>query len=119
MYTVSIVYRFEGDGMRIIIDAMGGDHAPQEIVAGVLAAMEKFEDTSFLLTGDEDKIRALLGGQKYDSARMEIVPTTQVIETVSYTHLLQDKKGGRAHLCERPERVHRAGDAHNPPYARQ
>lgn len=80
MYTVSIVYRFEGDGMRIIIDAMGGDHAPQEIVAGVLAAMEKFEDTSFLLTGDEDKIRALLGGQKYDSARMEIVPTTQVIE---------------------------------------
>ena len=28
--------------MKILIDAMGGDHAPQEIVKGALLAHEKF-----------------------------------------------------------------------------
>ncbi len=79
--------------MRIIIDAMGGDHAPQEIVKGVLRAMEEFSDTSFLLAGDKEKIGALLSGAQYDEERLEIIPTTQVIEMDdSPVKALKDKK---------------------------
>ena len=47
--------------MRIAIDAMGGDHAPAEIVAGaLLAAQEDFADLT--LVGDEAQLRPLLNG---------------------------------------------------------
>lgn len=46
---------------RIAIDAMGGDHAPEEIVAGaLLAAQEDWGD--LILVGDEARIRPLLQG---------------------------------------------------------
>lgn len=40
---------------------MGGDHAPEEIVAGALLAAES-TDADILLTGDEPRVRALLHG---------------------------------------------------------
>ncbi len=46
---------------RIAIDAMGGDHAPGEIVAGtLLAAQEDYGD--LILVGDEAQVRPLLQG---------------------------------------------------------
>ena len=46
---------------RIAIDAMGGDHAPGEIVAGtLLAAQEDYGD--LILVGDEAQVRPLLTG---------------------------------------------------------
>ncbi|HLI95468.1 MAG TPA: phosphate acyltransferase PlsX [Candidatus Baltobacteraceae bacterium] len=46
---------------RIAIDAMGGDHAPQEIVEGaLLAAQEDWAD--LILVGDEARVRPLLQG---------------------------------------------------------
>jgi glycerol-3-phosphate acyltransferase PlsX len=46
---------------RIAIDAMGGDHAPEEIVAGAIAAAQ--EDWGELtLVGDEARLRPLLQG---------------------------------------------------------
>lgn len=46
---------------RIVIDAMGGDHAPAEIVAGaILAAESDYADLT--LAGDEAQIRPLLRG---------------------------------------------------------
>ncbi len=45
--------------MKIIIDAMGGDNAPGEIVAGSLAAAEKF-GVEILLVGKESEIRPLV-----------------------------------------------------------
>ncbi|KKI51221.1 Phosphate:acyl-ACP acyltransferase PlsX [Christensenella hongkongensis] len=78
--SIALSYGKEGDIMRIIIDAMGGDHAPDEIVKGVLRAMQEFPDTSFLLTGDRQKIEALLSQAEYNQDRIEIIGTTQVIE---------------------------------------
>lgn len=46
--------------MRIAIDAMGGDNAPQEIVAGALAAAKEHNDIQIILVGDEEKIKAQL-----------------------------------------------------------
>jgi glycerol-3-phosphate acyltransferase PlsX len=46
---------------RIAIDAMGGDHAPEEIVAGaILAAQEDWAELT--LVGDEARVRPLLQG---------------------------------------------------------
>ncbi len=44
---------------RIAVDAMGGDFAPDEIVAGALKAHQEF-DVDILLVGDPEKIRAAL-----------------------------------------------------------
>jgi len=43
--------------MRLAIDAMGGDHAPREIVRGVLLALEEGLDIEVVLVGDEAQIR--------------------------------------------------------------
>ncbi len=44
---------------RIAIDAMGGDHAPQEIVAGAIKAAEEL-DLEILLVGDKEQIESAL-----------------------------------------------------------
>src|ERR1700761_9360493 len=46
---------------RIAIDAMGGDHAPEEIVAGTILAAKEY-DAELTLVGDEARVRALLRG---------------------------------------------------------
>ncbi|MCG3137660.1 MAG: Phosphate acyltransferase [Phycisphaerae bacterium] len=65
--------------MRIALDAMGGDYAPDVVVEGSLAALEQFADLHVVLVGDEERISALLQKQKYDASRLEVVHTTQVI----------------------------------------
>ena len=49
--------------MNIIVDAMGGDHAPDEIVRGAISAMHEY-GVSITLVGDEEKIRPLLNGEE-------------------------------------------------------
>ncbi len=64
--------------MRIAIDAMGGDFAPQEIVAGALVAARADAGTHILLVGDESAIRALLPPQI--PSNIELVASTQLVE---------------------------------------
>ena len=45
--------------MRIAVDALGGDNAPEEIVTGALAAARKLPDHDFMLVGDEIVVRPL------------------------------------------------------------
>ena len=47
--------------MRVAVDALGGDNAPGEIVAGVLAAAGKLPDDEFVLVGDEAAVEPKLG----------------------------------------------------------
>ncbi|MDQ7781110.1 MAG: phosphate acyltransferase PlsX [Planctomycetota bacterium] len=46
--------------IHISVDAMGGDHAPAEIVAGVLQAAQKWPDTGILLVGNQDAVGPIL-----------------------------------------------------------
>ncbi|MDP4551196.1 phosphate acyltransferase PlsX [Alkalihalobacillus macyae] len=50
--------------MRLAIDAMGGDNAPNAIVDGVFEAIEAFPDLSVTIVGDEEKLNPLLKGNK-------------------------------------------------------
>ena len=43
--------------MRIAVDAMGGDFAPREVVAGTVKAAREYSDTEFLLVGVEAVVR--------------------------------------------------------------
>ncbi len=52
---------------RVALDAMGGDHAPEEIVAGAKLA-EADGKAEILLVGDEARIRPLLG-----DSRMQVI----------------------------------------------
>jgi phosphate acyltransferase len=63
--------------VRIAIDAMGGDHAPGEIVAGALRAREEL-GVKVLLVGDPQQIEAALP-PKTNMAQLEIVPAEDTI----------------------------------------
>jgi len=65
--------------MNIALDAMGGDYAPVEIVAGAVKAARKF-DLKISLVGLPDVIEAEL--EKYDTAGLElpVVAASQVIQ---------------------------------------
>ena len=67
--------------MKIIVDAMGGDNAPLEIVKGALAG-PKHWGVDIALTGDESAIRDALAqcGQGELPQRVEIVPTSQTVD---------------------------------------
>ncbi len=65
--------------LKIVVDAMGGDNAPAEIVKGAVLALKERKDFSVILTGDENLIRIELEKYKYDASRVEIVHCTEVI----------------------------------------
>ena len=67
--------------MRIGVDVMGGDHAPQEIAAGCLEALEKLPEGDVLvLAGPEDVVaeQVKAGGAESDP-RIEILHTPEII----------------------------------------
>ncbi|PLR77602.1 phosphate acyltransferase [Bacillus sp. V3-13] len=61
--------------MKIAIDAMGGDHAPKEIVLGAIKAIEAYRDIHITLVGDEAKINHYLTSNE----RIKIIHTDEVI----------------------------------------
>lgn len=62
--------------MKIVVDAFGGDNAPDEIVAGVLEALKIRKDLTVVLTGDEKKLQEVLAGK---GDRIEIVNASEII----------------------------------------
>ncbi|MCU0533784.1 MAG: phosphate acyltransferase PlsX [Hydrococcus sp. Prado102] len=65
---------------RIAVDAMGGDFAPQEIVAGAIRAAAEL-DVEILLVGDPDKIESSLKQHTTaNSSNIEIVAADGVVE---------------------------------------
>lgn len=65
--------------MRIILDGMGGDNAPAEIVKGAVEAAKEIAHT-IVIVGDEEKIAAELKKYKYDKEQIVIEHAADVIE---------------------------------------
>jgi glycerol-3-phosphate acyltransferase PlsX len=63
--------------LNIALDAMGGDHAPAEVVLGAIQAAPSVPGKIFLV-GDPETIRKHLGAGV--PGNLEIVPATQVVE---------------------------------------
>src|SRR5476649_1406963 len=67
--------------MKIALDAMGGDFAPKNTVAGAVEALrENPLITKLFLVGDKDRIMAEVAANKCRDPRIEIVHASQVVE---------------------------------------
>lgn len=64
---------------RIAIDAMGGDHAPAELVKGALSALKADPSLSLTLVGDADRLRAELAQQGAQGLPIDLVHASEVI----------------------------------------
>ena len=77
--------------MKVVVDGYGGDNAPEAVVEGVVMALSEYADTDIVLTGDEQKLKALVNGR--DGGRIEYVNTTEVITNEeSPTEAIKHKK---------------------------
>ncbi len=63
--------------MKIIVDAMGGDNAPQEIVTGAVNAAKARKGLEIVLVGKEEEIRKAAGGPLPEG--VSVVNAAQVI----------------------------------------
>ncbi len=66
--------------LRVGVDAMGGDYAPEAVIKGVVEALPLLEEsTKVVLFGDKEAIERCLEAEGYKGDRVEIVATTEVI----------------------------------------
>ena len=66
---------------KVVLDAMGGDNAPVEMVKGAVEALNREKNVKVFLVGQEEIIKSELEKYTYDKERMEVVNATEVIET--------------------------------------
>jgi len=67
--------------MRIGVDVMGGDFAPDAVIEGAVDSLQHLSaDDELVLIGDEKSIRSKLKELNTEPSRFRIVSTTQVIE---------------------------------------
>ncbi len=66
--------------IKILVDAMGGDNAPQATVAGAVLASQADKELYIILTGRKDAVQAELDKHNYDKSRFEIVDCPDVID---------------------------------------
>ncbi|GGF11331.1 phosphate acyltransferase [Halobacillus andaensis] len=94
--------------MRLAIDAMGGDNAPEAIVKGAMEAVSSMKNLEITLIGDEEKITPYLK----DSKQISVIHTTEAItaeeepvravrrkKQASMVLMTKEVKEGRADGC--------------------
>jgi phosphate acyltransferase len=78
--------------IRLAVDAMGGDHGPEEVVHGALGYAAEHPDDDIVLVGDTDRITAI-AGSALTAANVSVVHASQVIEMHEHPALaLREKK---------------------------
>ncbi|MFR9640559.1 MAG: phosphate acyltransferase PlsX [Rikenellaceae bacterium] len=67
--------------LKIGVDAMGGDFAPEVAVKGAIMALKQIDaDSRIVLFGDMEQIKAVIDAQGADVSSFDIVATSEVIE---------------------------------------
>ena len=67
------------DKIKIVVDAMGGDNAPQAAVHGAVDAVNEAPQIHVTLVGRTDDIQTELNKYTYDKDRIDIVHANDVI----------------------------------------
>ena len=79
--------------IKVAVDAMGGDYAPQEPVKGVVEALREKPELYVYLVGQEDVLKKELDKYTYPKDRLEVVHASEIIETGEPpVHAIQKKK---------------------------
>lgn len=98
--------------VRIALDVMGGDHAPQSTLDGAKQALDSWPDLVLLLCGDEARLKALLpkhGLEGFLGSRIELLhaPTVVTMEDKG-TAVLKEKKDSSMRVAAQAVREGRA-----------
>lgn len=64
--------------MKIVVDAMGGDNAPEEIVKGCILARDEY-NINIILSGKEEKIKNILDKNTNSYKNIDIINAEEVI----------------------------------------
>lgn len=68
------------DLVKVAVDAMGGDNAPQSTVKGAVDALNKSQEIFVYLVGQEEVLKAELEQYDYPKDRLKIVHASEIIE---------------------------------------
>jgi glycerol-3-phosphate acyltransferase PlsX len=64
--------------MKVALDAMGGDFAPEMTIAGAVEAVNEY-DIEVILVGDRQQLTDSLSGKRHPSHKISIVHTSEVV----------------------------------------
>ena len=67
--------------VNVAVDAMGGDHAPDEIIKGAIEAVNECREVKVYLVGQEEILTEKLKTCTYNKEQLEVVSATEVIAT--------------------------------------
>lgn len=87
--------------MKIALDAMGGDHAPQAAVAGAVLAARAWPEIEILLVGKRDAVEAELKKHKTEGLKLSVVHADDVVEMHEHTMAVKEKKGASMNVAAR------------------
>jgi glycerol-3-phosphate acyltransferase PlsX len=66
--------------MKIALDAMGGDFAPDVTIAGAIEAATEYDDIEIILVGDRQLLSESLKDKRYPADKISIFHASEVIE---------------------------------------
>ena len=70
-----------GNLITVVVDAMGGDNAPHEIIKGAVEAVKEKQNLKVLLVGQKEVVEKELSAYDYPKERIEVIHASEVIET--------------------------------------
>jgi glycerol-3-phosphate acyltransferase PlsX len=76
--------------MKIVLDAMGGDHAPGVVIDGAVTAAREY-DVEIVLVGREEAVRTELARHDTADLRLSVVHATEVVEMEEHTEAVKRK----------------------------
>lgn len=93
--------------IRIAVDGMGGDHAPEEVVHGALGWARSHPETDLLLVGDEARMRPFFGGRL--PASVSVVQASESVAMEEHpAAAVRRKRDASINVCMRLVRDGRA-----------
>ena len=87
--------------MKIALDAMGGDHAPQVVIEGAVMAAQAWPEMELILVGKQDVISSELKNYKTDGLKLSIVHAPDVVEMHEHTMAVKEKKDASMNVAAR------------------
>jgi phosphate acyltransferase len=94
----------------ILVDAMGGDNAPDEIVRGCVEALNERDDFDLVLYGIEHILRAKLLDYNYPEHRISVVNTTEIINGHDFPVKAVKEKNDSSLIVALMDLRHKRGD---------
>lgn len=87
-------------GVKIALDAMGGDSAPDTNLKGALSALEKAPDLALYLVGQEEQLRSALASYPgWEKKAIELVDAPEVISMEDHAaSVVRKKKNSSIHV---------------------